>query len=93
MRSHLAGKLGALPSWGAGRGTRKAMKLINLTDVKGAAVWVNPELLLWVGLPDGVQSNMYGHSSDRASTRLHFARGEHLEVKEALPEVVARLSA
>jgi hypothetical protein len=67
------------------------MKLINLTDVKGAAVWVNPELLLWVGQPEGVQSSMYGDSG-RASTRLHFARGEHLEVKEALPEVVDRLN-
>ncbi|HEX5271767.1 MAG TPA: hypothetical protein VFW33_14820 [Gemmataceae bacterium] len=69
------------------------MKLVNLTDAKGAAIWVNPELLLWVGMPDGVQSSMYGDSNGRASTRLHFARGEHLEVKEALPEVVARLSA
>ena len=69
------------------------MKLIDFTDVKGAAVWVNPELLLWVGLPDGVQSSMYGDSGGRASTRLHFARGEHLEVTEALSEVVSRLSA
>jgi hypothetical protein len=69
------------------------MKLINLTDVKGAPVWVNPERLLWVGLPEGVQSSMYGDNNGRSSTRLHFARGEHLEVKEALPEVVARLSA
>jgi hypothetical protein len=68
------------------------MKLINLTDAKGAAVWVNPELLLWVGMPDGVQSSMYGDGGGRASTRLHFAKGEHLEVKEALPDVVARLS-
>ena len=68
------------------------MKLINLTDMKGAAVWVNPELLLWVGPPDSAQSSMYGDSG-RASTRLHFAKGEHLEVKEALPEVVARLCA
>lgn len=69
------------------------MKLINLTDMKGAAVWVNPELLLWVGLPEGGQSSMYGDTSGRSSTRLHFAKGEHLEVKEALPEVVARLNA
>jgi hypothetical protein len=69
------------------------MKLINLTDVKGAAVWVNPELLLWVGMPDGGQSSMYGDSNGRSSTRLHFAKGEHLEVREALPEVVARLNA
>ena len=69
------------------------MKLINLTDVKGAAVWVNPEQLLWIGQPDGVQSSMYGDSKGRASTRLHFARGEHLEVQETPPEVVARLSA
>ena len=69
------------------------MKLIDLTDAKGATVWVNRELVLWVGLPDGGQSSMYGDSSARASTRLHFARGEHLEVKEALADVVARLNA
>ena len=69
------------------------MKLIELTDVKGATVWVNPELLHWAGPPDGVQSTMYGDSGARASTRLHFAHGEHLEVKEALAQVVVRLTA
>ena len=69
------------------------MKLINLTDVKGAAVWVNPEQLLWVGQPDAAQSSMYGDSKGRASTRLHFAKGEHLEVQETPTEVVARLGA
>ena len=69
------------------------MRLIELTGAKGATVWVNPELLLWVALPDDVQSSMYGNNNARASTCLHFAHGEHLEVKEALPEVVARLTA
>lgn len=69
------------------------MKLIELTDVKGASVWVNPERLLWAGPPDRVQSSMYGDGGGRACTRLHFGHGEHLEVREALEQVVARLSA
>jgi hypothetical protein len=68
------------------------MKLIEFADVKGAKVWVNREQVLYVGLPDGGQSSMYGDSHQRAATRLHFAHGEHLEVKEALAEVVQRLS-
>jgi hypothetical protein len=68
------------------------VKLVELTGLKGGAVWVNPELLLWVGPPDGVQSSMYGDNNARACTRLHFAHGEHLEVKEAVLDVVARLT-
>ena len=69
------------------------MKLIELTGVKGATVWVNPELLLWVGRPDGVQSSMYGDNNARASTSLHFAQGDHLEVRETVSDVVALLTA
>jgi hypothetical protein len=68
------------------------MKLIELTGVKGATLWVNPAQLLWVGMPDGVQSSMYGQNNTRAATCLHFAHGEQLEVKEAVLDVVARLS-
>jgi len=69
------------------------MKLIEFAAAKGGRVWVNAEQVLYVGLPDGVQSSMYGDSNLRASTRLHFAHGEHLEVKEALADVVAKLGA
>jgi hypothetical protein len=64
-----------------------------LTDAKGALVWVNPERLLWVGRPDGVQSSMYGDGGSRVSARLHFGEGEQLEVKETLAEVVDRMTA
>ena len=69
------------------------MKLIELTDAKGASVWVNPERLLWAGPPDRVPSSMYGDGGGRACTRLHFGHGEHLEVREAPDPVVARLTA
>lgn len=69
------------------------MTLIELTDAKGATVWVNPERLLWLGLPEGVQSSMYGDGGGRTCTRLHFGNGEHLEVKEAPAQVVVRLTA
>lgn len=68
------------------------MKLVELTGVKGGSVWVNPELLLWLGPPEGVQSSMYGDNNSRATTRLHFAHGEQIEVREGVLEVVARLT-
>lgn len=69
------------------------MKLIELRCAKGGAVWVNREQVLYVGLRDPGQSSMYGDGNASAVTRLHFANGEHLEVREAMAEVVALLSA
>jgi hypothetical protein len=69
------------------------MKLIEFGGAKGGAVWVNREQVLYVGLRDPGQSSMYGDSNASGSTRLHFANGEHVEVREALADVVARLSA
>jgi hypothetical protein len=67
--------------------------MIELSGVKGGAVWVNPGQVLYVGLPEGPASSMYGDNNNRAGTRLHFAQGAHLDVREALEEVVARLNA
>ncbi|HTX49932.1 MAG TPA: hypothetical protein VME40_11135 [Caulobacteraceae bacterium] len=70
------------------------MRLIELTGVKGGTVWVNPDLLLWVGPPEGgAQASMYGDTNARTSTRLRFGSGELLEVRESLADVVARLTA
>ena len=69
------------------------MRLIEFTAAKGGPLWVNPGLVLYVGLPDGAGTSMYGDSNVRTSTRLHFGQGLVLEVKEGLAEVVARLSA
>jgi hypothetical protein len=66
--------------------------MIELSGVKGGAVWVNPEQVLYVGLPEGATSSMYGDNNSRTGTRLFFAQGGHLEVREALEEVVARLT-
>lgn len=68
------------------------MKLIEFGGAKGGAVWVNREQVLYVGLRDPGQSSMYGDSNAPTFTSLHFANGEHLEVREALAEVVARLN-
>jgi len=67
--------------------------MIELSGLKGGAVWVNPGQVLYCGLPEGPASSMYGDSNNRAGTRLYFAQGAHLEVREALEEVVARLNA
>ena len=68
------------------------MRMIELSGVKGGAVWVNPEQVLYVGLPEGPGSSMYGDNNNRTGTRLFFAQGGHLEVREAIEEVVARMT-
>jgi uncharacterized protein YlzI (FlbEa/FlbD family) len=70
------------------------MRLIELTALKGGPVWVNPDQVLYAGHPDdGGSSSMYGENNVRRNTRLFFAQGLHVEVKEALDEVVQRLMA
>jgi hypothetical protein len=68
------------------------MKLVELTGVKGGAVWVNAGQLIYVGLGGGgAGGSMYGDNNVSTSAKLHFADGSNLEVKESVPEVVARL--
>ncbi|MFI4974886.1 MAG: hypothetical protein ACHP84_10140 [Caulobacterales bacterium] len=69
------------------------MRLIEFTGVKGGGLWVNPAQILYVGLPDGAGSSMYGENNVRHTTKLYFAQGSHIEVKEALADVVAKLEA
>jgi hypothetical protein len=67
--------------------------MIEFSGLKGGAVWVNPGQVLYCALPEGAASSMYGDNNNRAGTRLYFAQGAHLEVRETLDEVVARLNA
>ena len=67
--------------------------MIELTAAKGGAVWVNPAQVLYVGHPEVAGQSMYGDNNSRAGTRLHFVQGAHLEVREALDDVVTRLNA
>jgi hypothetical protein len=67
--------------------------MIELSGLKGGAVWVNPGQVLYCSPPEGAGSTMYGDNNNRAGTRLYFAQGAHLDVREALGEVVARLNA
>lgn len=70
------------------------MKLVELTGVKGGAVWVNAGQLIYVGLAGaGAGGSMYGDNNVSNISKLHFADGSSLEVKEPLAEVVARLGA
>lgn len=66
--------------------------MIELSAVKGGKVWVNPAQVLYLGLPEGASSSMYGDNNTPVGTRLHFAQGAHLEVREAVADVVARLN-
>jgi hypothetical protein len=67
--------------------------LVQLTTLKGAVVWVNPSLLLYAGLADGAGSSMYGETNTRTGTKLHFAQGVTLDVRDALEDVVAKVTA
>ncbi|MDR3510407.1 MAG: hypothetical protein P4L73_02140 [Caulobacteraceae bacterium] len=66
------------------------MKLLELTNPKGGAVWVNPARLLYVCLADGGGASMYGENNVRVLTKLHFDQGTTLEVKEGPADVAAR---
>lgn len=69
------------------------MDLIELTAMKGGTVWVNAGQILYVGgaeAPAG-GGNMYGDNNVRTSSRLWFAQGFSLEVREPPGDVVARL--
>lgn len=77
----------------AGEGLETAVPMIELTAVKGGAVWVNPAQVQYVGPPEGAASSMYGDNNNRAGSRLFFAQGAHLDVREAPADAVALLSA
>jgi hypothetical protein len=67
--------------------------MIELTAVKGGAVWVNPVQVLYVGHPEVAGQSMYGDNNNRAGARIYFAQGAHLEVREPVDDVMARLNA
>jgi hypothetical protein len=71
---------------------RRAVRMIQLKSAKGGAVWVNPTHVLYAALPDTAASSMYGDNNNTLGTRLHFAQGAHLDVREVLEDVVARLT-
>ena len=75
------------------RGLEMTVPMIELTVVKGGAVWVNPAQLQYVALPDAAASSMYGDNNNRAGSRLYFAQGGHLDVRESPADVVALLNA
>ena len=74
------------------RGGGAVVRLIEFASAKGGIVWVNAGQVLYVALPEGASSSMYGDTNVRAVTRLHFAQGTTIEVREALADVVARLN-
>jgi hypothetical protein len=49
--------------------------MIELSALKGGALWVNPDQVLYVGLQEGAGSSMYGDNNTRTGARLFFAQG------------------
>jgi hypothetical protein len=80
------------PVRGDGPVWRPAVRMIQLKGAKGGAVWVNPSQVLYAALPDNAASSMYGDNNNMLGTRLHFVQGAHLDVREMLEDVVARLT-
>ena len=71
------------------------MRLVEFTAAKGGAVWVNPDLVIYVGAAETASasgSSMYGGNNVRNATRLFFSQGPGLDVKENVADVVARLT-
>jgi len=77
----------------AGVDLEMTVPMIELTVVKGGAVWVNPAQVQYVSLPDAGGASMYGDNNNRAGSRVYFAQGAHLDVREAPAEVAALMSA
>jgi len=71
---------------------RRAMKMIELTALKAGTVWVNPGQVIYIAPPDGMGSSMYGDNNQRAGSKLFFAQGSSLEVRESPTEVVSRMA-
>lgn len=69
------------------------MPLVELTGVKGEAVWVNPSWVVCITAVGGGGGSMYGDNNVRTSTKLTFAHGTSVEVKDAAADVASRLSA
>jgi hypothetical protein len=67
--------------------------MIELTAVKGGTLWVNPAQVQYVALADSAASSMYGDNNNRAGSRLYFAQGAHLDVRETPGDVAALLNA
>ncbi|MFI4933082.1 MAG: hypothetical protein ACHP7N_00530 [Caulobacterales bacterium] len=71
------------------------MKLLEFVGVKGLPVWVSAGQVAYVSRPDnaGEGASMYGGNNANTSTRIWFSAGSHLDVREALEDVVARFNA
>ncbi|MGA0601353.1 hypothetical protein ACO2Q3_11685 [Caulobacter sp. KR2-114] len=68
------------------------MKLVELTAVKGGPLWVNAALVLYVAGAEAAGASLYGDNNVRTSSRLWFAQGVSLEVKESVGEIVERFA-
>lgn len=69
------------------------MTMVRLTGVKGAPVWVSALQVTHVSALESSENRLYGSSNTTATTRLLFAGGEHLDVREPAEEVAGLLDA
>lgn len=70
------------------------MKLVRLTGVKGGIVWVTASQVTHLGALESGENSLYGsNNTSKAATRLQFAGGEHVDVREPADEVAALLDA
>jgi hypothetical protein len=67
--------------------------LVRLTGVKGAPVWVAAGQVTHLAALESSENSLYGSSNTKAATRIEFASGEHLDVREPAEEVASLLDA
>ena len=67
--------------------------MVRLTGVKGAPVWVSAGQVTHLSALESSENSLYGSSNTRAATRLEFAGGEHLDVREPAEDVAGLLGA
>lgn len=69
------------------------MSFVQLTGVKGEAIWVNAHWVMFVAAHGpGAGGSMYGDNNVRSSTKVQFVQEATVEVKETVADVISRLA-
>jgi hypothetical protein len=69
------------------------MKLVQFTGAKGAPLWISPAQVTHVVGQESGEGSMYGSNNAKTGARIFLAGGSHLDVRQAVDEVVALFAA
>ena len=65
--------------------------MVKLTGLKGGVVWVSAGQVTHLAALEASGSSLYGSNNSPSTTRLQFAGGEFLDVREPAEEVATLL--